>query len=93
MMSHRPVCVQCETDMRPETNDTTVVEMASFGPYKVWLADVWKCQSCGVEIVAGFGRQPIRDDHYAPDFQQWLQDFLQNSRRVVKDFERPQVRS
>ena len=92
-MSHRPVCVRCETEMRPETNDTTVVERATFGPYKVWLADVWKCPGCNVEIVSGFGTQPIRDDHYAADFKEWLGNFLRNSRRVVNDFERPRVSS
>lgn len=91
-MSHRPVCVKCETEMRPETNDTTVVEMAWFGPYKVWLADVWKCPGCGVEIVAGFGARPVREDHYADDFARWLDEFLSTSRRIVNDFERPTIR-
>ena len=45
------VCAKCEnkyvpedtglgTEMRPETNGVYVIEMADFGPYKVWRADL-----------------------------------------------------
>jgi len=37
-------------------------------PYKVWLADLWECQGCGVQIVSGFASQPI-SEHYEPDFK------------------------
>jgi hypothetical protein len=76
--------------MRPETNDTTVIEYATFGPYKAWLADVWKCPGCAVEIVTGFGAEPIRADHYHPDFPAWLAGCVAHSRRVVEAYEHPQ---
>ena len=83
------VCVKCQCAMRPETNDTTVIEMASFGPCRVWSADVWKCPGGGVEIVSGFGKNPIRDDHYADDFKDWLEKYISISRRVVYNYENP----
>ncbi len=83
------VCVTCHCELRPEINETTVVETASFGPYKVWDADTWKCPGCGVEIVAGFADRPLRQDHYAKDFVPWLKNLIAHSRRVEYDNERP----
>lgn len=67
------VCTKCQVALKPVDNDTVVIETASFGPYKVWNADTLKCPKCGIEIVAGFGQKPIREDHFAPDFQEWLE--------------------
>lgn len=85
------VCVKCQTELKPETNGTLVVETASFGPYKVWNADTLKCPGCGVEIVADFPDYPQREDHYTHDFPIWLEEELRNARRVVYDNERPTI--
>jgi predicted RNA-binding Zn-ribbon protein involved in translation (DUF1610 family) len=82
------VCTHCHVELKPETNGTTVIEYASFGPYKVWDADTWKCPGCGVEIVAGFPDQPLRQDHYSKDFSQWLSNLLAKARRIEHDFEK-----
>ena len=84
------LCVKCHVSLRPETNGTTVIEMAKdiFGvkyPYKVWDADTWKCPICGIEIVAGYGNHAIRDDHYAPDFNEWLSKYKGSARRIEYD--------
>jgi len=55
--NHVPVCVRCSRDMRPEKNGVVMLEMASFGPYKLWESDKWKCPSCGFEILIGFPSQ------------------------------------
>jgi hypothetical protein len=83
------VCVKCHTELKPKTNETIVVETASFGPYKVWNADTWECPGCGVEIVAGFGQQPLRQDHYKEDFATWLANVIATAERVEYDNERP----
>lgn len=85
------VCVACQCELKPETNGTTVIETASFGPYKVWNADTWKCPGCGVEIVAGFNELPLRQDHYADDFKLWLENVVAKSIRVIYDNERPEA--
>jgi hypothetical protein len=54
-MTHRPVCVKCECELKPEKNGVQVVEIVDGNPYQVWDADKWKCPKCGVEIMAGFG--------------------------------------
>lgn len=35
--------------------------------YKLWMGDLWECQGCGAEVIAGVGRSPIAE-HYQPDF-------------------------
>jgi hypothetical protein len=32
-------------------------------PYKLWAGDRWKCDGCGVEILSGFGLNPIAIQH------------------------------
>jgi hypothetical protein len=88
------VCSQCETELKPYHNGTLVIETADFGepkpsPYKVWQADTWKCPGCGIEIVAGFGTNPLRQDHYVKDFPEWLDRQLAEADQIVYDHERP----
>jgi hypothetical protein len=52
----RPLCVKCQVEYRPEKNDVVVEEIAAFGSYKLWCADLWKCPICHNQIVNGYGR-------------------------------------
>lgn len=88
----KPVCVKCQTEFWPKTNGVLVIETASFGPYKVWSADLWKCPGCATEIVSGYSDHPIRQDHYAPDFPEWLEHEKSLSPRVIYNNERPTER-
>lgn len=83
------VCVKCQTELRPFHNGTIVIETASFGPYKVWNADTLKCPSCNIEIVGGFADCPMRSDHYASDFLEWLRKLKAKADKIVYDNERP----
>ena len=65
---HRPVCPKCHCELRPETNGVGILDMADWGPYELYDADLWKCPSCGVEVVGGFGLNPIAQ-HYESAFQ------------------------
>lgn len=73
------VCVNCHVEFRPEKNGTIVIETASFGPYKIWEADTWKCPKCNVEVVCGFGQQPIAE-HWYQDFQERMQRVCEGAR-------------
>jgi len=82
------VCKKCETELKPTHNGTLVIETASFGPYKVWSADTWKCPGCDVEIVAGFANNPLRE-HYTEDFPAWLEKAKTAAGEIVYDNEKP----
>jgi len=66
-MYHRPVCVKCGVEMRPERNGVGILDMADYGPYQIWDADKYKCPECGYEIVVGFGCNAIAE-HYQGHF-------------------------
>ena len=82
------VCVNCHVELKPEANGILLIETASFGVYKVWSADVWKCPKCEIEIVAGFGNQPIREDHYKEGFPVWLEKMKSHAERIEYDNEK-----
>lgn len=67
-MTHKAICVRCETSYRPRKNDIRVLEtMDGERPYRIWCADLWECPSCGQQIIAGFGALHIAE-HYEEDF-------------------------
>lgn len=62
------VCVSCNIQYRPEKNGVYITEFFTDGkPYKVWMADLWKCPKCGHLLITGFGNNPI-SEHYKDDF-------------------------
>lgn len=74
------VCAKCSREMRPKKNEVYILEMASFGPYKLWMADLWGCHSCGSELIAGFAQNPLIE-HYNPKFAEVLANI--RSRRPI----------
>ena len=77
----KPICVQCQTFYRPKKNGIVVLEQmpmktgaepgtidpTAWEPYKIWLADLYECNSCGMELITGFGANPACE-HYEPRF-------------------------
>lgn len=61
------VCVKCQVEMRPELNGVGALSMAGAQPYELYDADLWKCPTCGVEMILGFGKRPIAM-HFETDF-------------------------
>jgi hypothetical protein len=71
------ICVKCEKFMKCKENGvlyeegmpTNYVdgEPQEWSPYKLWYADLYKCDGCGVEIISGRGKGPIRE-HYEKDY-------------------------
>jgi hypothetical protein len=77
----RMVCGQCRRFLKPKKNGVWIEEgmpvtqrdgSSSWGPYKLWQADLWACRECGVEIVAGFGQSPVAE-HYQTDYTAWVE--------------------
>ena len=89
-MTFKLVCPKCQCDMHVDTIGVLVVERASFGPYKVWYADLLKCPGCNVEVVSGFGDNPLRQDHWKDDFREWLNQRIASAPRVIYTYEKPQ---
>ena len=79
------LCSRCQVELKPVLNGVQVIEMASFGPYKLWQADEWGCPSCKVNIVAGFSRESI--EHYEEGFKELLEAFKSNVSLLRLDFE------
>ena len=71
---HRPVCVKCNCELRPETNGVGVVDITDNGPYELWDADKWKCPKCGMEVIGGFGEKCI-SAHYEDDFPKMMKHY------------------
>lgn len=79
-MSHNPVCVKCSKDMYPKKNGVGVLDYAAYGPYQVWDADLWACPQCEIEIVVGFGQNPIaRHDETDISLTRFCEDYKQHS--------------
>lgn len=83
----KPACVPCGRFFRPERNGELVAENKPIGGrsvppglteapkmwtgYKIWRADIWRCQGCGTEIIVGYSQSPVSQD-YHPDFKDQL---------------------
>lgn len=75
MNPSKPICVECQVPYLPEESGVAVEEMAGFGPYKLWSADLLRCPKCKHLIIFGFGEKPIAI-HHDPDYdkvrRKWL---------------------
>ena len=71
---HRPVCPECNCEMRPETNGVGVLDMADFGPCDLYDADLWKCPRCDKKVIGGFGCGPIAS-HYEDGFEKMIKSY------------------
>lgn len=83
----KPVCVPCRRFYRPHRNGTAFIEAMPRGieaappgleapnlwePYKLWMADLWRCPGCGNEIIIGAGFAPLRE-HFHQDFAEQVE--------------------
>lgn len=80
----KPACVACKCFFRPVRNGCYVLEQMpvpsnakpgteeehNWRPYKIWVADKWRCEGCGVEIISGYGHTPVAE-HFTTDFDAW----------------------
>lgn len=73
----KPACAKCQRFLRPLQNGINVLEGKPvisgarpgtseehlWEPYKLWRADLWWCEGCGVEIITGYGVNPFMEDY------------------------------
>ena len=84
----KPVCVPCQRFFRPKQNGFAWVEgmpienealpgtlePEKWQPYKLWNSDLYECQGCGAQIIAGHGRDPVAE-HYEDHFASYVVEF------------------
>lgn len=78
----KPACVPCQRFLRPKRNGYYFIEGMPAGnhrpasgvseadqwtPYKLWVGDLWQCEGCGAQIIAGVASSPLAE-HYQPRF-------------------------
>ncbi len=71
---HKPVCVACSRELRPEKNGIGILDMVRGKGYELWDADKWKCPACGIEVIGGFGQGPVRS-HFEDRFAQLVDSY------------------
>ena len=81
-MSHRPVCVKCYRELRPEQNGVGVVDLAGNRQVQIWEADLWKCPGCGVEIIVGFGQGPVSEHFEGERFGRMVTSYKNGSQVI-----------
>ena len=62
------------------------MELASFGPYKLWSADLWGCRGCNAEVILGFPSNPVRE-HFQPDFAAFVDELRQKGATIIDCYE------
>ena len=85
----RPICVKCETQFQQIKTGIAVVDMFSSPPepYQIWLADLFECPVCKVQIVSGFADRPLVQ-HFEADLKHWLQLWKAGGGFQVSNYER-----
>ena len=67
----RPICVNCNLELRVKKNSVGVETMTTDGPCQYFHADLWECPECGLQIISGFGAKPIVE-HYQPNYAEYI---------------------
>jgi len=85
----RPICIKCETEFQQIKTGIAVVDMFSLPPkpYQIWLADLFECPVCKVQIVGGFADSPLVR-HSEADLKHWLQLWKAGGGFQVFNYER-----
>lgn len=79
------VCPDCQIEMRPKTLGVPVESMATFGPYKLYAADLYVCPGCDKKVLTGFQNEPIAH-HFEQDYNSIVSSYRRNANRPVARF-------
>ena len=66
------ICVKCSVAYRTEKQGIVVNELAEFGSYRLWLADLKECPECGSQIIAGFAQENF-SEHIRPEHNEIIE--------------------
>lgn len=65
-------CPKCQIELRVKQNGVGVETISQNGPYQFYQADLIECPGCHLEVLAGFGRQPILYHYQQPAYDRLL---------------------
>jgi hypothetical protein len=83
----QPICVKCRVSMACVKTGVDVEAMAGDMPYQIWSGDLFECPSCKVEIVSGFGQQPVAEHFQEERFAKFVPGVLLRFWGNLKDKE------
>lgn len=70
-----PYCVPCKAEMECIKNGVRVIERFEDGtPYQVWSGDLYRCPTCGNQVVPQYGFKPVAQ-HWQDTFHKQLMDW------------------
>lgn len=78
------ICADCGIEMGTVEIGVNSIEMADFGPYKIWNSDVKECPICHHRILTGFGDGPMRE-HFEDGFTSLLENTRKNGGVEIKE--------
>jgi len=73
MLTYKTICLKCNTEYVPLKNGVYVCEVADFGPYKIWHADIIYCPVCKDTVISGLGADAILE-HWENGFKTYLKE-------------------
>ncbi len=76
------ICVKCQIELRAHENGIVALSMATFGPYELYLADIWRCPQCGWQGIFS-NADPFSARHQDADFESVL-DKAERTQTVVR---------
>ena len=66
------LCVKCSKAYVTKKQEVVVNELAHFGSYKLWEADLKECPVCHNQIISGFA-QMNSSEHYQIGYKEKLE--------------------
>jgi hypothetical protein len=57
-------------------------------PYRLWAVDIKVCPGCGVQIVEGFGQNPIAQ-HFEEDLLEREQKMAERGETIIRWYPKP----
>lgn len=90
----KPICVTCKRFMAYEragiyfeegmplnTQQPAMIDESGWGPYKLWVGDLYKCRQCKAEVVVGVPKLPLAEHYqetYPESVKRWPPAFRVN---------------
>lgn len=67
------ICLKCKLSYITKKQGIVVEELADFGSYRLWSADLKECPKCNHQIVSGFASSPFAE-HYQKGYKGKLEE-------------------